>query len=32
MRGGDIGSSVRRTPAALETALAIAASGGQIDV
>src|SRR5262245_18131848 len=32
MRGGDIGICVMRTPAALETALAIAARGGTIEV
>ena len=32
MRGGDIGICVMRTPAAFDTALAIAASGGTIDV
>ena len=32
MRGGDIGIWVIRTPAAFDTALAIAASGGTIDV
>ena len=32
MRGGDIGNCVNRTPTALDTALAIAASGGQIEV
>src|SRR4029077_4031237 len=32
MRGGDIGICVIRTPAAFDTALAIAASGGTIDV
>ena len=31
-RGGDIGRAVRRTPAAFDTALATAASGGTIDV
>src|SRR5215471_6673150 len=31
-RGGDIGICVSRTPAALETALATAASGGTIEV
>ena len=32
IRGGDIGRLFIRTPAAFDTALAIAASGGQIDV
>jgi hypothetical protein len=31
-RGADIGNCVMRTPAAAETALAIAASGGTIEV
>ena len=32
MRGGDIGMWVIRTPTAFDTALAIAASGGTIEV
>jgi len=32
IRGGDIGTCVMRMPAASDTALAIAASGGTIDV